>query len=617
MGNDVEKQKKSSKVPTTGSAWSGFWLKLKKLLPFMWPSKHPLLQLRVALCVALIISVRVINVYVPIYQKKIVNALDNRSGYSTWPWDLVVVWTLLKLLQGGGIASGLLDNLRTFLWIKVQQYTALSVQVSLFEHIHNLSLRWHLQRKTGEVVRIMERGTNSINNLLQYLVFNIIPTMVDIVVAIVYFCIAFNLWFGLIILIAMILYLASTVMITEWRTEFRRKMNLMENEQRTRGVDSLLNAETVKYFAMESWEAQRYEEAILKYQKEEGKTSASLSLLNIVQCFILNGALLALSLYGAFQVWQGELTVGDFVQIGSYFMQLMSPLNWIGTLYRVIQESFVNMENMFELMDEEVEVKDLPTSKPFVPSDNPPQIEFHQVSFSHNETKPVLQDLSFQVPSGTTTALVGTSGSGKTTIAKLLFRLFDVDSGKITFDGENIRNFNISSLRSFIGVVPQDTVLFNDTIMYNIRYGKISATDEEVKTAAKLADIHEIILGFPDGYETLVGERGLKLSGGEKQRVAIARTLLRDPKVMILDEATSSLDSQTERSIQEGLDRLAKEGQRSVVVVAHRLSTITRAEQILVLEQGEIVERGNHEGLISKQGGVYANLWEHQDREIV
>ena len=346
----------------------------------MWPSDDPWLQLRVVFCALIIIAVRVINVFVPIYYKKIVDAFENKTSddenqeeSEDWPWLLVVIWISLKLLQGGGVGGGLLGNLRTFIWIRVQQYTALKIQVELFGHIHDLSLRWHLSRKTGEVLRIMDRGTSSINSLLQYLVFNIIPTLIDIVIAIVFFSVAFNFWFGLIILIAMVLYLGITIFITEWRTKFRREMNLMENDQRTKGVDSLLNAETVKYFSMETWETERYGTSITTYQVEEWKTNASLALLNIAQGFILNGAMLALALYCAWLVWEGELSVGDFILMAAYFMQLMIPLNWIGSLYRIIQEAFINMENMFDLMNEDVEVKDLPGSESYQKNDKSPE----------------------------------------------------------------------------------------------------------------------------------------------------------------------------------------------------------------------------------------------------
>jgi ATP-binding cassette subfamily B (MDR/TAP) protein 6 len=506
-----------------------------------------------------------------------------------------------------------LGNLRTFIWIRVQQFTALEIQVGLFRHIHQLSLKWHMSRKTGEVLRVMERGTSSINNLLQYLVFSIVPTFIDIGIAIIYFCVEFNYWFGLIIFLAMVLYLTATIMITEWRTKFRREMNLKENDQRTKGLDSLLNAETVKYFSMEDWETERYKKSIELYQVEEWKTNASLTFLNMVQMIVLNGALVALTLYCSYLVSEERvLTVGDFVLLGTYFMQLMTPLNYIGTLYRIIQESFVNMENMFDLMNEEMDVQDLPDCVPYKKTDRPPAVEFFSCDFHYTHCKPVLKNVSFKIEAGTTTALVGSSGSGKTTVAKLLIRMFDVKKGKITFGGEDIKSYSQASLRQAMGVVPQDTVLFNDTIKYNIKYGNMDATDAEVEEAASLADIHDTILSFPDKYETMVGERGVKLSGGERQRVAIARTLIRKPSLMIFDEATSSLDSTTERHIQSAIERASKE--RTSLIVAHRLSTVVRAEQIVVMDQGEVIEVGNHRELVEK-GGRYAELWEHQQQE--
>jgi len=602
-------------VEKDGSTWAGAWGKLTRLIPYMWPAKSASLQLRVIFCVLLIIAVRVINVWVPIYHKIIVDALSEESiqQEKSWPWVEVLVWVGLKALQGGGIGTGVLGNLRTFLWIRVQQFTALEIQVGLFRHIHQLSLKWHMSRKTGEVLRVMDRGTSSINNLLQYLVFSIVPTFIDIGIAIIYFCVEFNYWFGLIIFLAMVLYLTGTVMITEWRTKFRREMNLKENDQRTKGLDSLLNAETVKYFSMEDWETERYRSAIELYQVEEWKTNASLTFLNMVQMIILNGALVALAVYCSYLVSEERvLTVGDFVLLGTYFMQLMTPLNYIGTLYRIIQESFVNMENMFDLMNEEMDVQDLPDCKPYKKTDRPPAVEFFSCDFHYTHCKPVLKNVSFKIEAGTTTALVGSSGSGKTTVAKLLIRMFDVKKGKITFGGEDVKSYSQASLRQAMGVVPQDTVLFNDTIKYNIKYGNMDATDAEVEEAAILADIHDTILSFPDKYETMVGERGVKLSGGERQRVAIARTLIRKPSLMIFDEATSSLDSTTERHIQSAIERASKE--RTSLIVAHRLSTIVRAEQIVVMDQGQVIEVGNHRELVEK-GGRYAELWEHQQQE--
>jgi len=582
-----------------------------KLLPYMWPTKSPLLQLRVLACLVLLVLLRVTNVFVPIYYKKIVNSFTNLDS-TTWPWVQVLLWVMLKLLQGGGMGQGLLNNARSFLWIRVQQFTTLEIQVGLFKHLHSLSLRWHTSRKTGEVLRVMDRGTNSINSLMQYLVFSIFPTIADIFIAIIYFGVAFNIWFGVIILVTMVLYLGSTVLITEWRTKFRRKMNTADNEQRTTSVDSLLNAETVKYFAMEDWEVGRYKGTILKYQVEEWKANASLVLLNIFQGFVMNGGFLGIALYCAYMVSEKDLTVGDFVLLGTYFQQLMGPLNWLGTLYRVIQESFINMENMFDLMNEKVEVSDKLKALTYINEDVSPEINFDNVDFNYDPAKPVLKGVSFVIPSGTTTAVVGASGSGKTTIGKLMVRMYDVTGGDITFNGASVSDFTQSSLRKSIGVVPQDTVLFNDTIKYNIRYGRIEALDQEVEEAAKLADIHNSILGFPDGYDTVVGERGLKLSGGEKQRVALARSLLKHPAVMVYDEATSSLDSTTERNIQDAI--IAASNRKTVLVIAHRLSTVVNSEQIIVLDQGEVVEKGTHQELV-EMGGKYKELWEHQQQK--
>jgi len=595
-----------------GSTWKGFWGKLIKLLPYMWPKDSPLLQLRVLVCVLLMALLRVTNVFVPIYYKNIVNSLTSLSPVSSWPWVEVLLWVGLKLLQGGGMGQGLLNNLRSFFWITVQQFTTREIQVGLFQHLHSLSLRWHISRKTGEVLRVMDRGTNSINSLMQYLFFSILPTILDIVIAIVYFGVAFNIWFGLIILLTMCLYLASTIFITEWRTKYRREMNKADNDQRTTSVDSLINAETVKYFSMEAWEVNRYKDTILRYQVEEWKSSASLILLNVFQGFVMNGGFLGIALYCAYLVSDKELTVGDFVMLGTYFQQLMGPLNWLGTLYRVIQESFVNMENMFDLLNEKVEVSDKFKALTFVREGVSPEVTFNSVDFSYDPAKPILKGVSFSIPSGTTTAMVGSSGSGKTTIGKLLVRMYDVKDGAITFNGVNVSDFTQASLRKSIGVVPQDTVLFNDTIRYNIRYGRMEATDEEVEEAATLADIHTAILGFPEGYDTVVGERGLKLSGGEKQRVAIARTLLKKPGVMLYDEATSSLDSTTEKNIQKAI--IAASSRKTVLVIAHRLSTVVNSEQIVVMDQGEIVEKGTHQELVEKNG-KYKELWEHQQQD--
>nr|XP_009943607.1 PREDICTED: ATP-binding cassette sub-family B member 6, mitochondrial [Opisthocomus hoazin] len=467
------------------------------------------------------------------------NELTEGAPWHTLAWT-VCIYVGLKFLQGGGAGStGFVSNLRTFLWVWVQQFTNRQVQVQLFAHLHGLSLRWHL---------------------------------------------------GL--------------FITEWRSRFRRDMNARDNEAKSRAVDSLLNFETVKYYNAESYEVNRFNDAIVKYQVSEWKANASLGLLNQTQNLVIGLGLLAGSLLCAYFVTEDKLQVGDFVLFGTYIIQLYTPLNWFGTYYRMIQNCFVDMENMFELFNEEQEVKDAVNAGDLRLEAG--RIEFENVHFSYVDGKEILQDVSFSVMPGQTLALVGPSGSGKSTIIRLLFRFYDVRGGCIRIDGQDITQVKQASLRAHIGVVPQDTVLFNDTIANNIRYGRILATDQEVQEAAQAADIHSRILSFPDGYNTQVGERGLKLSGGEKQRVAIARTILKGPRIILLDEATSALDTETERNIQASLAKVC--AHRTTIVVAHRLSTVVGADQILVLKDGRIVERGRHEELLQK-GGVYAGMW--------
>lgn len=605
--NDADQPQ--NQVNSQGSTWRNTWKKLRVLFPFMWPKKSMLLQLAVIICFLLLIAGRVANVYVPIYYKLIVDGLGGSGGTPFFCWDYVLFYIALKFLQGGGTGGmGFLNNLRTFLWISVQQYTSREVQVQLFSHLHNLSLRWHLGRKTGEVLRVMDRGTNSINTLLSYIVFNILPTVIDIIVAVIYFTAAFNYWFGLIVFLTMVVYLAITIALTEWRTKYRRHMNLADNEQRSRGVDSLLNFETVKYYGAEDYEINRYKQSVLNYQVEEWKSNGSLCLLNTIQNLVINGGLLAGSMLAAWMVaYNKGLTVGDYVLFSTYIMQLYTPLNWFGTYYRMIQQNFIDMENMFDLLNEKQEVIDKKGAQELLVPRG--RIVFKNVSFSYTPERPILNNVSFIVEPGKTIAVVGPTGSGKSTIMRLLFRFYDINKGSISVDDINIKDYTQKSLRQAIGVVPQDTVLFNESIFYNIRYGRVTATDEEVKDAARNADIHDKIVTFPDQYDTKVGERGLKLSGGEKQRVAIARTLLKNPTFILLDEATSALDTQTERNIQTALQKVCAD--RTVLVVAHRLSTIIHADTILVLKDGMIIERGRHEELIAIDG-VYSNMWRQQ-----
>lgn len=609
--HDEDQDTERSQVRSTDqqSTWRDLGRKLRLLSGYLWPRGSPALQLVVLICLGLMGLDRALNVLVPIFYRDIVNLLTNKAPWSSLTWT-VITYVFLKFLQGGGTGSiGFVSNLRTFLWIRVQQFTSRRVELHLFSHLHELSLRWHLARRTGEVLRIVDRGTSSVTGLLSYLVFNILPTLADIIIGIIYFSMFFNAWFGLIVFLCMSLYLFLTIVVTEWRAKFRRSMNTQENATRARAVDSLLNFETVKYYNAESYEVERYREAIIKYQELEWKSSASLVLLNQTQNLVIGLGLLTGSLLCAYFVSEQKLQVGDFVLFGTYIIQLYMPLNWFGTYYRMIQTNFIDMENMFDLLKEETEVKDLPGAGPL--HFHKGRIEFENVHFSYTDGRETLQDVSFTVMPGQTLALVGPSGAGKSTVLRLLFRFYDINSGCIRIDGQDISQVTQNSLRSHIGVVPQDTVLFNDTIANNIRYGRVTANDDEVEAAAKAAGIHDAILGFPEGYETQVGERGLKLSGGEKQRVAIARTILKAPDIILLDEATSALDTSNERAIQASLAKVC--ANRTTIVVAHRLSTVINADQILVVKDGCIVERGQHEALLSR-GGVYADMWQLQQR---
>lgn len=581
--------------------------KLRTLLPFLWPRKSACLQIYVLICVLALLAGRVVNLFVPIYSKKIVDSISIPPFY--FRWDLVAIYVFFKFLQGGGTGGmGFLNNLRSFLWIKVQQYTTRELQLELFKHLHDLPLRWHLSRKTGEVLRVMDRGTDSIDNLLSYILFSITPTLVDIIVAVVYFVSQFNVWFGLIVFSTMVLYIIATIAVTEWRTKFQRRMNLADNEQKARSVDSLLNYETVKYYGAESYEVVSYRGAIVNYQAEEFKSLITLNMLNTLQNIIICSGLLAGSLLCVHMVVEtNELTVGDYVLFASYIVQLYVPLNWFGTYYRAIQKNFVDMENMFDLMRVDSDVRDAIGAPDLLVRRG--AVEFKHVSFGYGPERLVLSNISFKVPPGSTVALVGPSGAGKSTIMRLLFRFYDVNEGAVLVDGQDVRTVTQASLRANIGVVPQDTVLFNNSVRYNIQYGKLNAPASDIISAAKNADIHDRILTFPDAYDTQVGERGLRLSGGEKQRIAIARTILKDPAIVLLDEATSALDTNTERNIQAALARVC--ANRTTIIIAHRLSTIIHADEILVLKDGEIIERGNHETLLA-QGGFYASMWQQQ-----
>lgn len=536
---------------------------------------------------------RVVNVVVPLQYKLLVDALSQvpANPMPYYAWGAVLTFCFLRFLQGG---VGVISSLQTLLWIPISQYNTRRVSVEMLSHLHSLSLQFHINRKTGEVLRVMDRGTSSIGSLLSSILFNIIPVFVDIGIAVVWFVYQFDVATGFIVFITMAVYVVFTIVITEWRTKFRREMNDLDSASRANAVDSLLNFETVKYYNNEAYEVGKFDKSIRAYQKADWRSQASLVALNSAQNATITLGLIAGSLLVASRVVDGDLTIGDFILFITYIIQLYQPLNWFGTYYRMIQQNFVDMESMFDLLEQNAAVKDSLDATELAVKDG--GIIFDNVSFGYDKRVTAIDRLSFVVPPNTTTALVGQSGSGKSTVFRLLFRFYDPSAGKILIDGQDICTVTQSSLRKSIGVVPQDTVCFNDTIGYNIGYGDVNKSFDEVIEAAKKAQIHDRIMSFPDQYNTKVGERGLRLSGGEKQRVAIARTLLKDPKIILLDEATSALDNTTEALIQRTLQELTS--RRTTLVIAHRLSTIVNADCILVLKDGRIVERGTHAELL-------------------
>ncbi|KAI7868229.1 hypothetical protein BDF14DRAFT_1794250 [Spinellus fusiger] len=579
----------------------------RKVLPYTWPYQHKQLQFSVLLCFALMILGLVVNIYTPLQIGKIVDSFQNTPG--KFAWAAVVGFVGLKFLQG---TSGLIQAIQNWLWIPIGQYTTRKISVDMFNHLHSLSLQFHIHRKTGEVLRVMDRGSNSVIQLLNQVVFQVFPTLINGILAVVVFYIKFSPPFGVIVLLTMVLYLYVTIRLTEWRNHFRRQMNEKDSETRTKSVDALLNFETVQYYGNDAFEIARYKDAIIEYQKADWKCSISLNILTLAQNAVITAGLLAGSLLFAWEVSKGNLTAGDFVAFNIYMMQLYTPLHFFGLYYRMIQQNFIDMERMFVLFDERTTVLDAPDAKDLVLCQG--SIVFDNVSFSYDGQRSILNNLSFSIPHGSTVAFVGPSGGGKSTIFRLLFRFYDSNAGHIYIHGQDIRKVKQASLRKKIGVVPQDAVLFNDTIAYNIRYADVDANEERVVEAAKAAQMHEKILSFPDGYETKVGERGLRLSGGEKQRVAMARTLLKNPPIILLDEATSALDTTTECQIQEALAKMTLN--RTTLIIAHRLSTIAHADLILVIKDGSVVEQGTHEELIKKtaldQQGVYYDMWHQQ-----
>ena len=575
------------------------WRVVGTLVPYLLEYKW-----RVALALACLITAKLANVGVPLVMKQVVDRLEGAVAIVAVPVALLATYGILRF------STTMFGELRDVLFVPVTQRAIRRLALGVFRHLHSLSLRFHLERQTGGMTRDIERGTRGISTLLSYLVFSIIPVILEFTLVAIVLLAKFDWRFAAVTFGAVIVYIAFTITVTEWRMAIRRQANELDSKANTRAIDSLLNYETVKYFGNEEFEAQRYDENLRKYESAAVKNEASLGVLNIGQSFIIAVAVTLLMLLVAQGVAQKSFTLGDLVLVNGLLIQLYIPLNFLGMVYREIKQALMDMDRMFRLLTEHREIEDKPGA-PDVPP-GPANVEFQHVDFHYERARQILFDVSFAIPAGHRVAVVGHSGSGKSTLARLLYRFYDVSAGAITVNGADIRQVRQASLRAAIGIVPQDTVLFNDTILYNIRYGRPEATDDEVYEAARAAHIHDFIVSLPAGYETMVGERGLKLSGGEKQRVAIARALLKNPRILIFDEATSALDSRAEKAIQQELERIA-EG-RTTLVIAHRLSTVMDADQILVLQQGRIAERGTHSQLLEAQG-EYARMWALQQQQ--
>ena len=578
------------------------------LLPFLWPQGRPDLKIRVLLALLSLILAKAANVMVPLVLGDAVDQLGNLDNEThLWlgiPLAVILAYGIFRL------SSLALNELRDALFARVAQHAVRALALRVFEHLHSLSIRFHLSRKTGALNRFIDRGTNSVRFLLSFVAFNVVPTVIELLLIGGILWALFGFAYTAITIVTIALYVWLTFVITTWRTRIRREMNDAENDIGSRTVDSLLNFETVRYFNNESHEVARLDEALADYEKAAVRTRESLSLLNVAQAGVVTLGVTLMLVLAAFDIRNGDMTVGDFVVVNTYLLQVAIPLNILGTVYREIRQSMVDMENLFALVDEKTDVADAPDAKTLRHEGG--VIEFQDVSFSYEANRTILKNINLAVDAGTTTAIVGPTGSGKSTISRLLLRFYDPQAGRILIDGQDLRALTQHSLREAIGVVPQDTVLFNDTIYYNIAYGNPKANEDQVLAAAEAAQLDDFIQRLPERYQTLVGERGLKLSGGEKQRVAIARALLRDPEIFFFDEATSSLDSTTEREIQSNFAEISK-GKTSLVI-AHRLSTIVEADQILVLAEGAITERGTHPTLLA-ENGLYAKLWREQQKE--
>jgi len=576
------------------------WATLQRLFPYLWQYKW-----RVMLALAFMVGAKLANVGVPILLKDLVDTMNSKGGIGAnalliVPLGLLLAYGLLRL------STTLFAELRELIFAKATEGASRSISLQVFRHLHALSLRFHLERQTGGMTRDIERGTRAVHSLISYSLYSIFPTLIEVALVLSVLAVKFDMWFAWITIAALMLYIIFTITVTEWRTQFRKQMNELDSTAHSRAIDSLLNYETVKYFNNEEFEAKRYDDNLARYRKAALKSQTTLSVLNTGQQLII-AAGLVLMLWRATQgVVDGRMTLGDLVMVNAFMIQLYIPLGFLGVLYREIKQGLTDLEKMFTLMEREREIADLPGAQPLARSSNNASVSFQHVNFAYDPARPILHDISFDIPAGKTVAVVGPSGSGKSTLARLLFRFYDVQQGQILIAGQDIKHVTQASVRQAIGIVPQDTVLFNDTIEYNIAYGQPGATREQVIEAAKSAHIHNFIAATPKGYDTMVGERGLKLSGGEKQRVAIARTLLKNPPILIFDEATSALDSANERAIQAELQSVAQN--KTTLVIAHRLSTVVDAHEILVMEAGRILERGAHAELLAKNGR-YADMW--------
>jgi ATP-binding cassette, subfamily B, heavy metal transporter len=590
-------------APRTPAPQRSDWATLKRLFPYLWDYKW-----RVVAALAFMVGAKLANVGVPLLLKTLVDTMNLKPGDAravlVVPAALLLGYGLLRL------STTLFTELRELVFAKATEGAARRISLEVFRHLHALSLRFHLERQTGGMTRDIERGTRGVHSLISYSLYSIVPTLIEVTLVLSLLAVKFDGWFAAITGIALVFYIFFTVKVTEWRTQFRKTMNELDSSAHSRAVDSLLNYETVKYFNNEEFEASRYDEGLVRYRQAAIKSQNTLSLLNTGQQVIIAIALVTMLWRATQGVVDGRMTLGDLVMVNAFMIQLYIPLGFLGVIYREIKQSLTDLEKMFTLMEREREIADVPGAQP-IRIEGSPTLRFENVSFAYESARPILHNVSFEIPPGKTVAVVGSSGAGKSTLARLLFRFYDVQQGRITIAGQDIKQVTQASVRQAIGIVPQDTVLFNDTVEYNIAYGRPGASHAEVEEAARAAHIHGFIAATPLGYKTMVGERGLKLSGGEKQRVAIARTLLKNPPVVIFDEATSALDSANERAIQAELRTTAQN--KTTLVIAHRLSTVVDAHEILVLDAGRIIERGNHAALLAANGR-YAEMWAMQQQ---